>query len=86
MPKFRYTGTAQSGGSHETGGIPVVWDTEKLNVDAVINEGVFLCMRPGIYYFTAALCAQTPNNNPTQGRNSVGVYITHNSKDEVYAR
>ena len=55
MPKFRYTGTAQNGGDHGIGGIPVVWDTEKSNVDSVINGGVFLCMRPGFYYFTAAL-------------------------------
>ena len=78
MPKFRYTGTAPNGGDRTIGGIPVVWDTEKFNVDAVVNGGVFLCMRPGFYYFSAALSA--PSNE------RIGVYINHNSKNQVYAR
>ena len=49
-PKFRYTGTAPSGDI-----APVVWSTEKLNVDAIVNGGVFLCLRPGYYHFTASM-------------------------------
>ena len=79
LPKFRYTGTAQSGGDHGIGGIPVVWDTEKFNVDAVVNGGVFLCMRPGFYYFSAALSAHARDK-------SIGVHIAHNSINGVYAR
>ena len=49
-PKFRYTGTAPSGDI-----APVNWGTEKLNVDAVVNGGVFLCLRPGYYHFIASM-------------------------------
>ena len=83
LPKFRYTGTAPSGGDKKIGGISVVWDTENLNVDAVINGGVFLCMRPGFYYFSAALGAPSNKSGPKQ---NIGVYINHNSKNQVYAR
>ena len=79
LPKFRYTGSAESGGVWGNGGIPVIWDTEKLNVDSVINGGVFLCMRPGFYHFSAALSADATDK-------SVGVYINHNSINKVYAR
>ena len=79
FPKFRYTGSAESGGVWGNGGIPVIWDTEILNVDSVINGGVFLCMRPGFYHFSAALSADATDK-------SVGVYINHNSVNKVYAR
>lgn len=55
FPKFRYTGSAESGGVWGNGRIPVIWDMEILNVDSVINGGVFICMRPGFYHFSAAL-------------------------------
>ena len=51
-PKFRLTGTAPSGDIH-----PVVWANEEVMVDAVVNNGVFLCMQPGYYHFSAALSA-----------------------------
>ena len=52
---------------------------EKLNVDAVVNAGVFLCMNPGYYHFSAALSAHATDKH-------IGVYITHNAINEVYAR
>lgn len=79
FPKFRYTGSAESGGVWKNGGIPVIWDTEKLNVDSVINSGVFLCMRPGSYHFSAALSADATDK-------TIGIYINHNSVNKVYAR
>ena len=79
FPKFRYTGSAESGGVWGNGGIPVNWDTEILNVDSVINGGVFLCMRPGFYHFSAALSADATDK-------TIGVYINHNSINKVYAR
>ena len=63
----------------ESGGIPVDWDIEKFNVDAGVNGGVFLCMRPGFYHFSAALSANASNKQ-------VAVYINHNSVNKVYAR
>ena len=56
-PKFRYTGTAPEGDI-----APVVWTTEKLNVDAVVNGGVFLCLRPGYYHFTASMTPFSHSN------------------------
>lgn len=46
-PKFRYTGTVGSGAIH-----PVIFTKSTVNVDAVINGGVFLCMKPGFYHFS----------------------------------
>ena len=69
----------QAGGDWESGGITVIWDTEQINEDAVVNSGVFLCLRPGFYHFSAAL-------SPHASEKSVGLYITHNSSDGVYAR
>ena len=56
-PKFRYTGTAPSGDI-----APVVWSSQKINVDAVVNGGVFLCLRPGYYHFTARMSASRSSN------------------------
>ena len=72
-PKFRYTGTAPEGDI-----APVVWSTEKLNVDAVVNGGVFLCLRPGYYHFTASM---TPFARPSYlhlriRRNSYSAVLT----------
>ena len=57
---------------------PVVWTTEEVNVDAVVNGGVFLCMKPGFYHFSAAI---SPN-----GGTRLGIHIVHNSRNKVYAR
>ena len=46
-PKFRYTGTAGSGVNS-----PVMFTKAIINVDAVMNGGVFLCMKPGFYHFS----------------------------------
>ena len=46
-PKFRYTGTVGSGTIH-----PVIFTKEIINIDAVINGGIFLCMKPGFYHFS----------------------------------
>ena len=78
-PRFRYTGTAPSGGIWGNGGIPVIWDTEQINVDVVMNGGVFLCTVPGFYHFSAALSAD-------KSEKQVGIYINHNSINVVYAR
>lgn len=73
FPKFRFTGTIPSGSIH-----PVEFTTEELNVDAVINGGVFLCMRPGYYHFTVAMSAYH------SGR-KIDVFIVRNSRDIVFA-
>ena len=67
-PKFRYTGTAPEGDI-----APVVWSTEKLNVDAVVNGGVFLCLRPGYYHFTAGMSAAS------YLANKIGITLSRNS-------
>ena len=72
-PKFRLTGTAPSGDVH-----PVQFQTELLNVEAVINAGVFLCLEPGYYHFSAAMSAG--------GLEWIGVEIIHNGKRSIYAR
>ena len=70
-PKFRYTGTFPSGTIH-----PVNWPIKVLNVNAEINGGVFLCMYPGYYHFTAAFGAPRSNG--------VGVTIVHNNRDVAF--
>ena len=67
-PKFRYTGTAPDGDI-----APVVWSTEKLNVDAVVNGGVFLCLRPGYYHFTATMSAAS------YSARKIGITLRRNS-------
>ena len=74
LPKFRYTGTAPSGVVH-----PVILEIEKLNVDVVMNGGVFLCMKPGYYQFSAGLSA-------AHDKNSIGLWIVHNSREQVYVQ
>ena len=78
-PKFRYTGKVKAGGDWTSGGITANLDTEEINADAVVNNGVFLCMRPDYYHFSAAL-------SPHASGKSVGLYITHNSSNGVYVR
>ena len=58
---------------------PVVWTTEEVNVDAVVNGGVFLCMKAGYYHFGAAL-------SPDEKDGSLAITIVHNSRNGVYAR
>ena len=74
FPIFRYRGTVPGGDVH-----PVVWTTEEVNVDAVVNGGVFLCMKAGYYHFAAAL-------SPDQGDGNLAINIVHNSRNGVYAR
>lgn len=74
LPKFRYTGTAPSGNFH-----PVILDTEEINVDVIMNGGVFLCVKPGYYQFTAALGSRTSDTD-------IALWILHNSRQKVYAR
>ena len=71
MPKFRYTGTAPDG--HVS---PVNWSSRKISVDAVLNGGVFLCLRPGYYQFTAAL-------SPGGGGRTIDIWIVRNNVDQV---
>ena len=73
FPIFRLTGTAPSGDIH-----PVVWANEEIILDAVVNNGVFLCLKPGYYHFSAALSSA--------GKKNIGVFIVHNTKNRVYAR
>ena len=51
-PIFRYTGDVRDGDVS-----PVNWSRREINVDSVVNGGVFLCLRPGYYHFTAAMSA-----------------------------
>ena len=78
-PKFRYTGKVDAGGDWTSGGIIANLDTKEINSDAVVNGGIFLCMRPGFYHFSAALSSHAPGKQ-------VGLHIMHNSKYEAYAR
>ena len=74
MPKFRYTGTVPSGTIH-----PVILSTMEINVDVIMNGGVFLCTKPGFYQFSAAL-------TPASDNKQMGVWIVHNSREKVYAQ
>jgi len=69
-PKFRFTGTAPSGDI-----APVVWSNQQINVDPVINGGIFLCLRPGYYYFTAAMS--------TREDQTVEIFLNLNSREIV---
>ena len=64
---------------HEGDGIAMIWDKQELSVDVVMNGGVFLCMRAGLYHFSAALSSHA-------NEKKVGVHIAHNSINGVYAR
>ena len=74
LPKFRYTGTVPSGTIH-----PVILTIEEINVDVVMNGGVFLCLKPGYYQFSAAL-------GPAADEKHVALVIVHNSRGKVYTR
>ena len=76
FPKFRYKGTVPSGEKH-----PVIWTPEEVNVDTVMNGGVFLCMNAGYYHFAAAI-----SNNGEKTSEHLAITIVHNSRDGVYAR
>ena len=68
FPKFRLTGTIPDGDVY-----PVIFQNEVINVDSVINRGGFLCMKPGIYYFSV-----------TAGFDDCGfieLYIMHNARE-----
>ena len=52
---------------------------EKINVDAVMNGGVFLCVKPGYYQFAAALSA-------AHDKNTIGLWINLNSREQVYVQ
>ena len=69
-PIFRYTGTAPDGDVS-----PVNWSRREINVDSVVNGGVFLCLRPGYYHFTAAMSAG--------GSGGIDVWIDQNNKATV---
>ena len=57
----------------------MILETEEINVDAVINGGVFLCVKPGYYQFTAALSA-------AGDQTGIGFWVVHNSRDQVYVQ
>ena len=52
------------------------WSRREINVDSVVNGGVFLCLRPGYYHFTAAMSAGG------SGRN-IDVWIDQNNAATV---
>ena len=74
LPKFRVTGTASSGTV-----FPVNFQYEEVNVDALINAGIFLCMKPGYYHFSASM-------SPASSRGKIGLEIIHNGRSTMYAR
>ena len=58
---------------------PTILNTEHINVDVVMNGGVFLCVRPGYYQFSAAW-------STASDKKQIGLWIVHNSRDQVYAQ
>lgn len=64
------TGTAPCGDI-----APVVWSNQQINVDAVINGGVFLCLQSGYYYFTAAMS--------TRADQTVEIFLNLKSREIV---
>ena len=74
-PIFRYTGTAPDGDVS-----PVNWSRREINVDSVVNGGVFLCLRPGYYHFTAAMNA---GGSRTFNRQGIDVWIDKNNAPTV---
>ena len=52
-----------------------MWSNQQINVDAIINGGVFLCLRPGYYYFTAAMS--------TREDQTVEIFLNLNSREIV---
>ena len=70
-PIFRYTGTVRDGDVS-----PVNWSRREINVDSVVNGGVFLCLRPGYYHFTAAMNA---GGSRMFNRQGIDVWIDKNN-------
>ena len=44
-----------------------------------MNGGVFLCVKPGYYEFSAELSAASDKND-------IGLWIVHNSREQVYTQ
>ena len=60
--------------------IQVKFEIEELNVDSVINGGVFICTYPGIYYFSATL------DGAGDATDTIGVHIVHNGLKGAFGR
>jgi len=73
-PKFRYSTNSALPAATS---MHVNFEIEELNVNSVINGGVFICTYPGIYYFSATLDGQT---------DVIGVHIVHNGVLGAYGR
>ena len=76
-PKFRLAGAIPDGDLY-----PVVFQNEVINVDAVINRGGFLCLKPGIYHFSVTV--GFADNYYRDGW--AELYIMHNGREVFSSR
>ena len=75
FPKFRYV-TDNSISPDLVN--PIIFEKAELNVDANMNNGVFICMEPGFYTFSFGLGA-------TGDVNRMGAHLMLNSQSVSYA-
>ena len=75
FPKFRYV-TDQPIEPDVVN--PIIFEKEELNVDANVNNGIFICLEPGYYTFSFGLGA-------TGNVNRMGAHLMLNSNSVSYA-
>ena len=75
FPKFRYVTDNRISPDVVN---PIIFEKSELNVDANVNNGVFICMDPGFYTFSFGLGA-------TGDVNRMGAHLMLNSKSVSFA-
>ena len=75
FPKFRYVTDERINPDIVN---PVIFEKSELNIDANVNNGVFICMEPGFYTFSVGLGA-------TGETQRMGAHLMLNSKSVSYA-
>ena len=56
---------------------PIIWNKRIVNVDAEMNNGIFLCMMGGLYKFSTAVGSEV---------GQIGISIDVNQVAKTYAR
>ena len=75
FPKFRYITDDKIPADVVN---PVIFEKEELNLDANVNNGIFICLEPGYYTFSFGLGA-------TENVNRMGAHLMLNSISVSYA-
>ena len=75
FPKFRYVTDGRINPDIVN---PIIFEKSELNIDANVNNGVFICMDPGFYTFSVGLGA-------TGEVQRMGAHLMLNSKSVSFA-